>query len=150
LKHRFFFAAPPKSTGREIFGEQFIEVAMGQMKRLRLSRFDLVATLTALTARSMALNYRLHLKALPDTLILTGGGAANPRLVDAIKRELTRLQPTLHVHDSSRYGWPWEAVEGGAFALLAYLREQRAGGNLPETTGARHAAVLGQVSWPPG
>jgi len=149
LKNRFFLASPPKSTGREMFGEKFIETAFDQMKRLRLSRFDIVATLTAFTARSIALNYRLHLKRLPDTVVLTGGGAANPVLVDGIKRQITRLHPFLAVHDSRAYGWPRQTVEAAAFALLAYLQEHRLAGNLPETTGARHGAILGQVSWPP-
>jgi len=78
LKHDYFRQKPPKSTGRGLFGEPFFKTAMRDMRRLRPE--DKMATLTEFTARSLALNYRLHLPSPPSRLILTGGGAANPHL----------------------------------------------------------------------
>ena len=100
-----------------------------------------------MTARSIALNYRLHLNT-PQQVILTGGGAANPVLAKAIKRELLILRPTIRVTMSADHGWPLQAVEPAAFALLAYLRVNNQPGNIPSTTGALRPAMLGQVSVP--
>jgi anhydro-N-acetylmuramic acid kinase len=140
LRHPYFAQKPPKSTGRELFGEPFFRAALRHLKPLTLE--DRIATLTELTARSLALNYRLHLPALPDKIILTGGGARNPTLVRAIARQM----PGVEVVTSEALGWPVEAIEPAAFALLAWLRLQRRPGNLPLTTGARRAALLGQVT----
>ncbi len=140
LRHGYFARTPPKSTGRELFGEPFFSRALGQMRHL--SADDKIATLTELTARSLALNYRLHLPSPPDKIILTGGGASNPTLVRAISRQL----PGVEVVTSESLGWPVQAIEPAAFALLAWLRMAGKPGNLPRTTGARRAALLGQVS----
>jgi anhydro-N-acetylmuramic acid kinase len=146
LRHPFFRRKPPKSTGREVFGEAFFERALGPMRRARLSRYDALATLTALTARSLALNYRLHLPSLPDVIVLTGGGAANGALRAMIAEELHQMFPTIAVQTSAELGWPLQSVEPAAFALLAWLRRQGRAGNLPETTGAKRAVTLGQIT----
>lgn len=116
------------------------------MRRARLSKFDILATFTAFTARSLALNYRLHLPAPPDVVVLTGGGAANPVLRDNLQTELGRLNASTRVQTSEDYGWPLPSIEPAAFAWLAWLRLQGRPGNLPGTTGARRAVLLGQIS----
>lgn len=141
LGHEYFSMKPPKSTGRELFGEPFFKVAMREMKRL--SKFDVLATFTEFTARSLALNYQKFLPSVPGRLILTGGGAANPQLVKAIAAQ---FPPTTEVVTSDSLGWPVQAIEPAAFALLAWLRMNGKPGNLPETTGARRAVLCGQVS----
>jgi anhydro-N-acetylmuramic acid kinase len=148
LKHPFFAAKPPKSTGRELFGEAFFRRALPAMQRAGLSKFDVLATLTEFTARSLAWNYRLHLRAPPQTVVLSGGGAANPTLVRAIRRALREFAPAVEVQTSEAWGWPLPAVEPAAFALLASLHWRGEPGNLPANTGARRAALLGQVSAP--
>ena len=148
LKHPYFKQPPPKSTGREMFGEVFWQRVRPRMERARLSRFDVLATLTEFTARSLALNYQLHLPALPQTLVLTGGGAANATLVRAIRARMVALKPEVQVVTSEVLGWPARAIEPAAFALLAWRRMRGESANLPQTTGARRAAVLGQVSVP--
>jgi anhydro-N-acetylmuramic acid kinase len=142
LQHDYFRRKPPKSTGRELFGEPFFKAAMREMRRL--SPHDKAATLTEFTARSLALNYRLHLPAPPSRLILTGGGAANPTLVRAIARQFAG--DDVEVVTSDALGWPAQAIEPAAFALLAHLRMTGRTGNLPQTTGARRAALLGAES----
>ncbi len=148
LKHPYFKQPPPKSTGREVFGEVFWRRVQPQIQRTRLSRFDVLATLTEFTARSLALNYQLHLPNLPETLVLTGGGAANPTLVRVIRARMAALNPAMQVVTSEALGWPARAIEPAAFALLAWRRMRSEPANLPATTGARRAAVLGQVSVP--
>jgi anhydro-N-acetylmuramic acid kinase len=141
LRHRYFSMKPPKSTGRELFGEPFFKTAIREMKTL--SKFDAVATFTEFTASSMALNYRKFLPPSPDKIILTGGGAANPTLVRAIAKQFSA-----EVFTSVELGWPVESIEPAAFALLAFLRMKSTPGNLPETTGANRAVLCGHVSAP--
>ena len=144
LKHPLFRERPPKSTGRELFGEPFFESAIRRMSNL--SPDDALATLTELTARSLALNYRLHLPSLPGEVILCGGGTANRHLVGRIRANLQTLEPSMNIRKSEELGWPRQSVEPAAFALLAYHRWRRKAGNLPETTGARRAVLLGQIA----
>lgn len=146
LEHPFFKTPPPKSTGREMFGETFWQAALRRIMARRLSCYDVIATFTEYTARSIALNYALHLGVKPDEVILCGGGAANHTLVEKINQNLRALFPGTEVVTSDSLGWPVQAVEPAAFAVLAWYRIKGLPGNLPETTGARHAAVLGQLA----
>ena len=148
LAHPYFAKKPPKSTGRELFGEPFWERVVRQTRKAELSRFDVLASLTAFTARSLALNYELHLPSWPQTLILAGGGAANPSLVEAIRAAMQQIAPAAELVTSDALGWPFQTIEPAAFALLAYLRVQSQPGNLPRTTGASRAVRLGQISEP--
>ena len=146
LRHPYFRKQPPKSTGRELFGEQFLRkflVGRGVSAK-PLSRYDLIATLTEFTARSIAMNYRLHLPTKPERVILAGGGAANPTLVRVLKTSL----PQSEIISAEKLGWPMQAIEPAAFALLAYLRFRNRPGNIPETTGARRPVLLGQITSP--
>lgn len=138
LAHPYLRKKPPKSTGRELFGESFLE------RSYEISPFDLIATLTEFTARSIALNYKLHLASNPDHVILAGGGAANPALMRALKQNL----PETKIVTALERGWPLQAIEPAAFALLAYLRFHNRPGNLPETTGASRPVLLGQITSP--
>jgi anhydro-N-acetylmuramic acid kinase len=146
LQHPFLRRRPPKSTGRELFGESFWVQAFKQAQEAAVSRFGLLATLAEFTARSITLNYQWHLGGVPDRVVLTGGGAANPDLVARITRELRTWEPGIHVCDSQDLGWPRQAIEPAAFALLAYRRMAGLPGNLPKTTGARRPVLLGQVT----
>jgi anhydro-N-acetylmuramic acid kinase len=146
LKHPFFKTAPPKSTGRELFGESFWRAERKRIAAARLSPFDTLATLTELTARSLALNYRLHLPTTPDTVLLCGGGAKNTTLVQSIEANLQLLHPSTRVTTTEEFGWLSSAIEPAAFALLAYYRWKGWSGNFPKTTGARRAVLLGQIS----
>lgn len=146
LKHRFFRLPPPKSTGRELFGEAFFKLALAETKRARLKRADAMATLAAFTARSLAENYRMHLPAAPDTVVLAGGGAANKVLVGMIRDQLLALNYRSRVMTSEDLGWPKESVEAAAFAWLAWLRMNRRHGCSPQVTGASRSVLLGQVT----
>lgn len=146
LRHAYFKQRPPKSTGRELFGEPFFKPEFRSMRRRRMSDADIVATFTALTARSLALNYELHLPEPPETVVLAGGGTSNRTLRAAIETELQRLNPRAVVRGSDELGWPVQSIEPAAFALLAWMRMRRQPGNLPGTTGAKRAVMLGQVS----
>jgi anhydro-N-acetylmuramic acid kinase len=150
LKHPFFAETPPKSTGRELFGELFFRRIFAEMQRAKLNRYDLLATLTWFAARSIALNYdrfvRTNSGQSPSRVILCGGGAGNPILREHLGAALEEISPNIHLTTSEEFGWPRQAIEPAAFALLAYYRLRRWAANLPETTGATRACLLGQVA----
>ena len=146
LRHPFFRATPPKSTGRELFGEKFLQPALAEMQRLCLKPADFLATLTEFTACSITLNYQLHLPAPPDSVVLCGGGAKNPVLRGSILREMLPLNPLVEVRTSDDLGWPAQAIEAAAFALLAWRRWHDLPGNLPATTGAKRYVLCGQIT----
>jgi anhydro-N-acetylmuramic acid kinase len=148
LGHKFFQQPPPKSTGREMFGEGFWERVLAEAARARLTPEDVLATLSEFTAASLALNYQLHLGGAPARVIACGGGAANPDLMKRLRARLQGWQPDLEVVSSEDLGWGKQQIEAAAFALLAYRRLQNLPGNLPATTGANRAVVLGQVAVP--
>jgi anhydro-N-acetylmuramic acid kinase len=142
LAHPYFKKSPPKSTGREFFGESFWRAEQGRIRAARLSKFDVLATLTEFTERSIVMSYERHLRAMPESIILCGGGAKNLFLTQRIATAL----PMVRVLTSDQVGWPPEAIEPAAFALLAYYRWNRMPANLPETTGANRAILLGQIT----
>lgn len=146
LTNPFFKVTPPKSTGRELFGETFWRAEQKRVRAARLSKFDVIATLTEFTSRSLALNYRLHLHSLPDCVVLCGGGARNSALLSRITAALKQMNPATLVCTSEASGWPTQAIEAAAFALLAYYRWKKLPANIPETTGASRAVLLGQVT----
>lgn len=148
LRHPFFRQAPPKSTGREMFGARFFETILPEMKTSGLDGDDALSTLTQFTVDSLVLNYRLHLPNMPGRVILAGGGAANPELVRRIREGLQTLHPRMEIVTSLEFGWPWQSVEPAAFAWLAWLRMQGEPGNYPQTTGANRRVLLGQVTEP--
>ncbi len=148
MRHPFFAAPPPKSTGREVFGEAFFRRALGAMEARRLGNADGLCTLTELTVRSIAVNYERHVPQGIDRVILTGGGAANQYLVKRLGEVLSEVAPGVEVTTAESWGWPLQAIEPAAFALLAWRRWHRLPGNLPGTTGARRAALCGQVVMP--
>jgi anhydro-N-acetylmuramic acid kinase len=144
LRHPFFNEPPPKSTGRELFGEAFLKPALERARNL--SRYDALATFSALTARSIAAACDQFLASIPDRMILTGGGAANPSLKRQIAEALQQISPATVTLTCADLGWPLASIEPAAFALLAWLRMNRRPGNLPQTTGANRAVLLGQIT----
>jgi anhydro-N-acetylmuramic acid kinase len=142
LDDPYFMQAPPKSTGREYFGGAYAERCVEQARVRGLSDADLMATLTALTARSIAQAYARFLPAPADDLILSGGGARNRTLVGMLAREL----PTATLRASDELGLPADAKEAVAFAALGYATLHGWPSSVPACTGARHAVVLGSIT----
>ncbi len=133
---------PPKTTGRELFGAPYGDRVWAAAQTLAISDRDLVATLTAFTARSIAHAYRTFLPCFPDEVILSGGGAHNATLVQLLREALTPAR----VITSDQVGVAVEAKEAVAFALLAYETWHQRPGNLPAATGAQARVILGDVT----
>ena len=140
LSHPYFRKAPPKTTGRELFGRRFLDAFMARHRRLRGA--DLVRTLAFVTAASIAGAYRRFIPARLGLreAVLSGGGARNPAIVE----ELRRLAG-VPVRTTDEDGIPVEAKEAVVFALLGLATLRGEPANLPAATGARHEAVLGAV-----
>jgi N-acetylmuramic acid 6-phosphate etherase len=146
LAEPYFRRSPPKTTGRELFGAQFGAQVWERAKAAGLTDVDIVATLTALTARSIAQAYRDFLPAMPDEVIVSGGGARNPTLMAMLRAALLPQPDPSGFHISDDFGLPVEAKEAVAFAILAYETAHGRPGNLPAATGARHAVILGDIT----
>jgi len=139
LADPYFALVPPKSTGREHFGAQFLMAHREAFDGL--STEDAVATLTELTAVSIAQSIAM-LSMTGARVLCSGGGARNATL---LRRIAARL-PEARVEASDVIGLHAEAKEAIAFAVLGYetLRERAA--NVPRVTGAARALPLGAIA----
>lgn len=144
LSHPFFQREPPRSTGREVFGRVYVQQLVERLRPEGRSEWaNLIATLTELTARSIA--DAMQQWVLPrgvDEMIVTGGGAMNRVLVD-------RLQALLPVNVDARpdaLGVPPAAKEAVAFAVLGWACLLGVPANVPEATGAPGPRVLGSLT----
>jgi anhydro-N-acetylmuramic acid kinase len=140
LQHDFLQRPPPKSTGREEFGTPFFAELLRQT---HLSAADLVATLTAFSARAIADGIeKFVLPTVPaGELWVGGGGVHNVHLMDKIRGEL----PQLRLAPLDDLGVSADAREALSFAVLANETLMGQAGNLPTATGAARPVVLGKV-----
>ncbi len=153
LRHPFFRQKPPKTAGREQFGREFVREFLRLCRRA--DKNDIVATATALTARSIGIAVRRSVLPLIESeeakparfreLVASGGGTKNATLMRMIREELAPLK--IRVRTTDDFGLPSEAKEATAFALLAYQTWRRLPSNVPSATGAKRPAILGKVSY---
>ncbi|KPK35271.1 MAG: hypothetical protein AMJ65_17505 [Phycisphaerae bacterium SG8_4] len=143
-KHPFLRRRPPKSTGREQFGAVFADQIYRRAVKKRLSDTDVVATVTALTARSITQAYRRFLPAMPDEMILCGGGAHNRTLVEMLRSELEDVK----ILSTGDFGISVDAKEAVSFAILAWATVKGIPNNVPGATGAEQPVVLGKIIYP--
>jgi anhydro-N-acetylmuramic acid kinase len=151
LKRDFFHKRPPKTAGREEFGHEFVREFLLYCKRM--PKADIVATATALTARSIAdavqrfviKSARHRSRASFQEMLVSGGGVKNATLVSMLTEALAPLGIRLRTTDE--LGLPSQAKEATAFALLAYETWHRQPSNMPSATGAKRPAVLGKISY---
>jgi anhydro-N-acetylmuramic acid kinase len=137
LADPYYRRKPPKSAGREQYGAEFI----ARLKSERLPMQDLIATVTALTAETIAIAVR-RLPAAPAEIIVSGGGVHNPQIMN----RLAELLPHTGVCRSTHFGVDTDAKEAVAFAIMAYETWRGRASNLPSATGARRPAVLGSIT----
>jgi len=152
LRRPFFRKKPPKTAGREEFGQEFVRDFLRVCRGCRQQ--DVVTSATALTAKSIADALQRHLKVSSKSsrrpefqeMILSGGGAKNTTLVKMLTAQLAPLGLRLCLSDE--FGLPASAKEAVAFAILANETWHRRPSNIPSATGAERGAVLGKVSFP--
>jgi len=142
LADAYFAQPPPKTTGRERFGEQLGAEIWRRALASGTEVSDVVATVTALTAESIARAYRDFLPEMPDQVIASGGGTRNPTLMAMLRERL----PGVDVVTSDLVGLDPEAKEAVAFAVLAYETWHHRPANMPAATGADHPVILGSIT----
>jgi anhydro-N-acetylmuramic acid kinase len=154
LRDPYYSAPPPKSCGREEFGERFVDRFVALCRRSKASSEDIVATATALTAETILDAYRRfvwpHLgqkapMARHIEYIVGGGGARNTTLMEMLHGGLEPLG--VRVRSTDELGVPTQAKEAVAFALLAWLTWNDLPGNIPSATGAIRPVILGKVTY---
>ncbi|MCZ4509514.1 anhydro-N-acetylmuramic acid kinase [Streptomyces sp. ActVer] len=160
-----YYALPaPKTTGRELFHRDYLLAALAGLADPAvpaapataadratptatttptdigtLAHQDVIATLTRLTARTVADAVR---SVRATEVIASGGGTRNPVLMAMLAEEL----PGVPLHTSDALGLPSAAKEAYAFAVLGFLTLHGLAGTDPRSTGARHPSVLGSVT----
>jgi anhydro-N-acetylmuramic acid kinase len=142
LTDSYFRTFPPKSTGPELFSEQYAAdlIESCRYASADCTDEDIVATAVSLTARSIADAYERFIAEPVNEVFCSGGGARNPALMKAIADALAPRK----VMDFDETFFDGEAKEAVAFALLAYLHLTGRPGNVPTATGARGARILGK------
>ncbi|WP_353071471.1 anhydro-N-acetylmuramic acid kinase [Tunturiibacter gelidiferens] len=155
LKEKYFSALPPKSCGREQFGEVFVSRFIAMCRKaggVEDRNEDVITTATALTAASVGQAYRKFVwghvgQAAPLSrveFVVAGGGTKNVSLMRMLSAELEPMGVKVRLMEE--LGVPAQAKEAVAFALLAWLSWFDLPGNIPAATGAKRAAVLGKVT----
>lgn len=152
LRDAYFSWPPPKSCGREEFGEAFASRLIALCGKAGGSDADVVATATALTAESVIESYRRFVAAhvvkrgakTKVEFVVAGGGAKNATLMTMLRDGLKPLG--VRVRLMEELGVSAQAKEAVAFALLAWLTWFGLPGNIPSATGASRGVVLGKVT----
>lgn len=138
-----YYALPtPKSTGKELFHLGYVREHLAR-RGAGLPLADVVATLTELTARTVA---DAIVAAGVDALLVSGGGVRNPVLL----RRIAELLPEVDVRPSDAVGVPADDKEAVAFALIGWASANGLPGNVPSCTGASGGRVLGRLTPAPG
>ncbi|WP_228350546.1 anhydro-N-acetylmuramic acid kinase [Rhodocaloribacter litoris] len=146
LDHPYFARTPPKSTGRELFGADFVERLCERAEALGLEAADLMATAVALTARSIEQAYLRFVapRHRLDVLLVGGGGVHNTCLMQHLE---TRFAP-VPVRSVAAAGIDPDAKEALCFAVLAHETVNGVPTNLPAVTGAARPTLLGKICLP--
>ncbi|WP_328303441.1 anhydro-N-acetylmuramic acid kinase [Streptomyces sp. NBC_00435] len=147
LEEPYYALPAPKTTGKELFHLPYLRAALAPFGPL--SAEDVVATLTRLTARTVADAVRPY---RATEVIVSGGGTRNPVLMRWLREELGGVgtggggDTGVPVRASDELGLPSGAKEAYAFAVLGWLTAHGLPGTVPSCTGARHPRVLGSIT----
>lgn len=147
LEHDYYGQKPPKTTGRELFSVAYAETLRQEANEHGLSDADFIATLTALTATSIAQAYYDFAPGPLAQVAVAGGGANNPTLMQLISEQSRNVfGKPVEVINHEPLSIDGDAKEALTFGLLAYLAIHGWAGNVPACTGARSEQILGQIA----
>ncbi|MCI6014014.1 MAG: anhydro-N-acetylmuramic acid kinase [Coprobacillus sp.] len=141
IKDSFFEQMPPKSTGREKYSFEALELLADKYSFDMYAKEDIITTITEITVYSISLNYRKFLKGI-DKIVISGGGVHNQYIIKRLKEEFPGI-----VYSLDECGLNSDAKEAFAFAVLGYLTLNGKHGNVTKATGARKKVVLGELSY---
>ncbi len=142
LKEPYYAVEPPKSTGRELFNNIYAE---NIFKTAPKNKYDVIATITALTAVSIAESYKKFIipKTSIEEVVIGGGGAYNSILLSMLQKEI----PSVQVKTHEDFGIPNKLKEAIAFAYLGYYTLLNKTNNVPSCTGAKMSVVMGKIAY---
>ncbi len=144
MENPYLDVRPPKSTGKELFGEEMAGRLFSLAQKRGISTPDLIRTLVEFTVCSIVSAYRRFVCPNADVgeVVLSGGGARNPVMVSSLREKLAPVPLSL----SDDHGIPCDAKEAVGFAVLANETVCANMTNAPGVTGARDATILGKIS----
>ena len=145
LRDKYFSGAPPKTTGREQYGDLYVRALLSHPQARRARPENVIRTATILTALSIldAFHRFVAPRAEIEEMIVSGGGAHNPLLMAQLESGLDGVR----VREAGELGVPADAKEAFAFAVLAHETMHKRPANVPGATGAKRAVVLGKVCY---
>ena len=143
MSHPYFNELPPKSTGRELFGDQLTEKLLS--KYHHHLREDIIHTLTLFTAKTIIDSYQSLIlpKVDIDEIIFCGGGSYNQYLLELIQNEL----PSIKIRVLEDLGMNSSSKEALAFIILGNETMHMNPSNIKNATGAKHNVILGQINY---
>ncbi|MBC7812799.1 MAG: anhydro-N-acetylmuramic acid kinase, partial [Burkholderiales bacterium] len=142
LAHPYYELKPPKTTGRELFSRVMAGELIAEGHQRGNDDSSILATITTLTAQSIADAYSRFAPSRVEEVILGGGGRHNPMMADLLNGLLHPAQVLTH----EDIGMDSDNKEALVFAVLAYETWHARPGTLPALTGADHPVVLGQIT----
>ncbi len=140
MERPYFKQEPPKTTGREEFGNRFLKEELNNIKVTP----DVIRTAEEFTAYSIADSYNRFLPEKPETVIVTGGGAHNSIIMDSLRKYLAESE----IVTGEEYGIDSDFKEAIAFALMGLWTILKKKNNVPKATGASREIIMGKVSYP--
>lgn len=142
MSHSYINAFPPKTTGREEFGQQFVDKLLKKYNNKKPE--DILSTVTMFTAKSIAVNYKNFImnKVNLNKVIIGGGGAHNKTLLSYLKNEL----PNVSIVTQDDIGLSSDAKEAIAFVILGNETLNNNFSNVPSATGAKEKVILGNIT----
>lgn len=140
---KFFKQLPPKSTGRELFGDQYSKYLYEKYSGYNYE--DYVRTATEITINSIVDSYKYLIKKYNqiDEIIFSGGGTHNDFLINQIKKQL----PNVKISKSSKYNIDIDFKEAIAFIVLGNQTFEKRKTNLSKATGSEGSIILGDISY---
>ena len=142
----YFKQIPPKSTGREKYNNCFLDTVIEKARLKNMNNADIVSTLSAFTARSIINQIETHIPNFNDgELVVSGGGANNPYLLELLKKYKTKKYQIITGYD---LGYNADAKEAIGFVVLGYLRIMNKASNVVSVTGATREVSLGSMVLP--
>lgn len=143
MDHPYIRTPPPKATGREVFGLPFAKSVLNRGRELGLSHEDVIATVTAYTAESIAYNLEEFVaRSWPiDRVVVGGGGVRNSTLMRFLREKLKGILVQTH----EDYGIDSEIREAVSIAIVTNEILSSGISHFPAATGARRSVTLGKI-----